>query len=382
QNVQSAGKQASEGIKTVGTGANAASQQLTRAERPMINSIDRTTAAMKAGGRTGAEYYETLARQRGVNEQVLAPYIAQLREAEKAQTVAQGSLNNMGLSAKQTTAALRQVPMQFTDIVVSLQAGQRPMTVLMQQGGQLKDIFGGIGPAARAMGGYIAGLINPFTVLAAAAGALYLAYSQGNKEAAAYSRALVMTGNAANVTTGELAMMAERLSEVAGTERRAAGILAEMASTGEIGAKQLERFAEVAVQLESKVGIPVSETVKRMAELGKSPLEASLKLNEQYRYLTEEVYRHIKALQDQGREEAAAVAAQNAFADAMAQRAQTVQQNLGLLEKAWKGVKDMATGAWDAMLDLGRADSPEKALQRQMDAIADTERRIAEQTNR
>src|SRR5690606_24128120 len=41
-----------------------------------------------------------------------------------------------------------------------------------------------------------------------------------------------------------------------------------------------------------------------------------------------------------------------------------------------------ATGAWDAMLDLGRADSPEKALQRQMDAIADTERRIAEQTNR
>jgi lambda family phage tail tape measure protein len=36
------------------------------------------------------------------------------------------------------------------------------------------------------------------------------------------------------------------------------------------------------------------------------------------------------------------------------QRAQDVQQNLGILEKAWNGVTGAAKGAWDAMLDVGR----------------------------
>jgi phage-related minor tail protein/predicted small metal-binding protein len=382
QSVQQSGQQAGAGVDAVGAGAGKASQQLTRSERSMVSSIQRTTAAMKAGGKVGADYYETLAKQRGISSEVLAPYLAQLREAERVQGVADKSLNTMGLSAKQTTAALRQVPMQFTDIAVALQGGQQPLTVLLQQGGQLKDMFGGIGPAARALGGYVAGLINPFTLLAAAAGITYVAFSQGQKETDAYSRALVMTGNAAGATTGELALMAERLKDVAGTEGRAASILAELASTGEVGAEQLEKFTTVAVQLESKVGIPVSETVKRLAELGKSPVEASLKLNEQYRYLTEEVYNHIKSLQEQGRESEAAAAAQSAFSDAMSQRAKEVEQNLGLLEKAWKGVKSMASSAWDAMLDIGRAVSPEEALQRQIKAVEVLEQRYAEMSAR
>src|SRR5689334_9755793 len=79
-------------------------------------------------------------------------------------------------SAKEMAFAMRGVPAQFTDIVTSLQAGQNPMTVFLQQGGQLKDMFGGIGPAARALSGYVIGLVNPFTLAAGAAGLLALAY--------------------------------------------------------------------------------------------------------------------------------------------------------------------------------------------------------------
>lgn len=64
------------------------------------------------------------------------------------------NMGSMQVSAAQTAAALRQVPAQFTDIVVSLQAGQSPLTVFLQQGGQLKDMFGGAGAAAKALGGY------------------------------------------------------------------------------------------------------------------------------------------------------------------------------------------------------------------------------------
>ena len=59
-------------------------------------------------------------------------------------------VQKLGISERQLAAAMRGVPAQLTDIVVSLQGGQRPLTVLLQQGGQLKDMFGGVVPAARA----------------------------------------------------------------------------------------------------------------------------------------------------------------------------------------------------------------------------------------
>ena len=55
------------------------------------------------------------------------------------------------------------IPAQMTDIVVGLSTGQSPFMVLMQQGGQLKDMFGGIGPAIKGVGTYVMGLVNPLT---------------------------------------------------------------------------------------------------------------------------------------------------------------------------------------------------------------------------
>ena len=86
------------------------------------------------------------------------------------QDAASQSMGNMTMSAKQTAFAMRGIPAQMTDIWVSIASGQKPMTVLLQQGGQLKDLFGGVGNAARAVGGYVLGMINPFTVLAGAIG--------------------------------------------------------------------------------------------------------------------------------------------------------------------------------------------------------------------
>ena len=43
------------------------------------------------------------------------------------------------------------LPAQFTDIFTQLAAGQSPMQILIQQGGQIKDSFGGVGNAVRAL---------------------------------------------------------------------------------------------------------------------------------------------------------------------------------------------------------------------------------------
>ena len=55
------------------------------------------------------------------------------------------SFDNLSISAAQAQASLRTLPAQFSDIVVSLQGGQNPLSVLLQQGSQIKDSFGGLG---------------------------------------------------------------------------------------------------------------------------------------------------------------------------------------------------------------------------------------------
>lgn len=87
-------------------------------------------------------------------------------------TAAEQAGRKVEMSSKQAAFAMRQLPMQMTDVVVGLSSGQSPFVVLMQQGSQLKDMFGGIGPAASAVGGYVMGMVNPFTVAAAAAATL------------------------------------------------------------------------------------------------------------------------------------------------------------------------------------------------------------------
>jgi len=193
---------------------------------------------------------------------------------------------------------------------------------------------------------------------AAALGALALAYKQGSVEADAYNRALIMSGNAAGASAGQLADMARQIGQTTdATQGKAAGVLAQLAGTGEVAASKLQQVTQVAIDLEKYAGQSVATTVQQFEALGKAPVQASLKLNEQYRYLTVAVYDQIKALEDQGRKEDAAQAAQDAYSSAMASRTAKLEQNLGAIERAWRSVTDTAKGAWDAMLGVGRKDT-------------------------
>jgi lambda family phage tail tape measure protein len=350
-----AGKQASEGVEAIGEGGQESAQKLDAATRNIIGSIQRTTAVVEAGSRSNRQYFEVLAAQRGVNTSTLKPYLDQLDAANAKQAVASQSLDKIGLSANQTTAALRQVPAQFTDIFVSLQGGQSPLQVFLQQGGQLKDLFGGIGPAAQALGGYILGLINPFTLLAAAAAGLAFAYKTGSEEADAFNRALILTGNAAGQTMSGLAEMARRLDGVVGTQSEAAAALTEFISAGATGADNLERFAATALRLEKTAGQAVSETAKQFYELGRAPLEASVKLNQATNFLTISLYEQIKALEEQGKTTEAATVAQKAYADAMDSRTGDIVANLGYIEAGWARVTKLTKEAIDEVKNFGRA---------------------------
>ncbi len=303
-------------------------------------------------------------------------YLGKLKDMRASVGQASAEFDKNGISAGQMKAALRGLPAQFTDIAVSLQGGQAPLTVLLQQGGQLKDMFGGIGPAAKAMGGYVAGLINPFSLAAASAGALALAYYQGSEEADRYRDAIILTGNASGVTADKLADMAKRLDEISGTQRNAAKAIAEIASTGKIAADEIGMVAQAAVMMESATGKAVSETVAEFVKLAEEPSKAIAELNKNQNFLTQAVYEQITALEKQGKTQEAARLAMETYSKELVERSSDVKKGLGTIERAWEGIKKVSSEAWDAMLNVGRRETDYDALAEINEQIEDAQRRL------
>ncbi len=378
QAVGAAGRQAGEGIAAMGEGAKKGADATLRETGRIRAALERLQAEAESGGKRNADYYERIAKLRGADISALQPAFEAARAAEAAQKAASGSLNTIGLSAAQTTQALRQVPMQFTDIVTSLASGQAPLQVFLQQGGQLKDTFGGAGNAVRALGGYVLGLINPFTLAAAGVAALGAGWALGSRESQEYTRALVLTGNAAGVTAEQLGQMARSLSTGSAiTQGKAAEVLTVIAKSGDVAAQSLQRYTQAAIELERAGGPAAEETAKAFSDLARDPLTASLRLTESTRYLTAATAEQIQQLLAQGRATDAAKLAQEAYANAIEQRTPELSSRLGLIERAWLGIKDAAKGAADAALEVGRDGGLSAQLERAQ-AYVDIARRLRE----
>ncbi len=282
-------------------------------------------------------------------------YSKKIEETRNRLTGFRDDLGKTGQSAAQTAFAMRMIPAQMTDIIVGLSTGQSPFMVLMQQGGQLKDMFGGIGPAIKGVGGYVLGLINPVTLAAAAVGVLGLAYYKGSQEQDEFYKSLTLSGNLVGKTTGQLAEMAARVSVVANsTTGVTAATLNQIVSSGKVAAESLERVTTAVVEISEATGIATEKLVGDFNDIAADPVAAITKLNDQYHFLTLATYNQIKALQDEGNQQDAARVASDAYANAMQQRASDIHQNLGILERAWDSLAKTAKGAWDAMLDIGR----------------------------
>jgi len=337
-------------------------------------------------GRTRSEFLELRAAKLGVSD-AAERYISRIKAEEQATEAlraktkaatdaarklleAQSAPAANGLSRKANNAALRNVPAQFTDIVVSLQGGQNPLTVVLQQGGQLKDMFNGAGNAAKALLGYVSSLVTPFTAVAAAAALVGLAYYQGSSEINAYNKSILLSGNYSGQTAGQLGDLAAGFRQVGVTQGAAAETLAAVVETGRIAAGELGLVTQATINLTKVGGKDMSAAIQNFVALGDDPVKASQKLNESYNYLTQAVYEQIKALQENGREDEAAALAQRTFASAINDRAAQVVASLGYIEGAYNSIMKSAKMAWDSMLDVGRETTMEDKLVEQRQLVA------------
>lgn len=221
--------------------------------------------------------------------------------------------------------------------------------------------------------------LSPLAVALGAAGAagvaLAVAANKGFAEQQAYQRAIILTGNAAGTTAGQLAAMAAQTDAVVGTQSMAADVLTQLVATGNVTRASLQQSAEAAISLQRSLGVEVSKTVAAFSALGDQPLKAAVKLNEAQHFLTMSTYEQIRALEQQGRTAEAAGVAQAAYAKVMNDRSKEMEGNLGTLQKGWRGLKEIASETWDAMLGVGRQSTVEQQLASVQIALASPIRR-------
>lgn len=106
QGVEQAAKKTGRAVDGIGSGSDGAAQRVEKATKSMIPAIQRATAAFESGERGSSKYFESIAKQRGANVDVLKPYLDKLDRAKAKQDAATGSLGKFGNAADQVRATV------------------------------------------------------------------------------------------------------------------------------------------------------------------------------------------------------------------------------------------------------------------------------------
>jgi len=300
-----------------------------------------------------ADAQKTLNTALGAGRINLAQHTKLMQQASTTYTRA-------SVSAGQTAQAYRQLPAQITDVATSLASGSPAWMVAIQQGGQIKDSFGGIGPAFRAISSLVTPMTIAITAAAAAVGVLGAAFVQIDRENQAYNLAIQSTGNFAGATRGRIEELAETARDASGITKGAArDVATQMVQSGKLGIETIGNLTRSVESYGLITGQTTDKAGQELTKLFEKPSEGAKQLNEQLHFLSLEQLRYITQLEDQGQREAAQLELSKRLADRIDGLA---NESLGGLQRAWRAVANVAKNAWDAMLDIGRPGTLERQI--------------------
>ena len=285
-------------------------------------------------------------------------------DARKTAGAVEQSLNRQALAAQkagisvgQYKAAMRTLPAQFTDIATQLAGGQNPWLILLQQGGQVKDSFGGMIPMFRGLAGAITLPMVGVTSLAVATGALAYAWYQGDSTLSEFNKTLVLSGNQAGLTADRMLTLS-RAGQAAGlTFNQAGESLAALVNAGVRGGEQFDAINQSVARFASASGVEVDKVAEAFGKLTTDPTSGLMAMARQFRNVTAEQIAYVAQLQRSGDEAGALQAANDIATKGFDEQTRRLKENMGTLEtwadKTGKAFKSM----WDAILDIGRPES-------------------------
>lgn len=349
-----------------------------------FNSLDEQHAQLVAhfeAGRingTQFEHFNTILNQ---TRERLSGVADVLPEALSRQEAA---ARRAGISVGQYSAALRTLPAQFTDIATQLAGGQSPFLILLQQGGQIKDSFGGLGPMLQALRdalfgfneesretsesaagisdaaeglnntseaaeklGRAGGLLNTLNLaiagsvglLALLAGAAYSSSQQFDNVA----RSLILMGGAGFSSMQQLNDAAKDVADNAGASLAdSVDTLVQLNDTGKYTADQMTKIAK-SIMTMGDAGLDTKAALADFSRLASDPIKALASLNQQYGFVDEAMMKHIITLEKTKGKTAAANEAITLFANTMEDRSNKIVEATDNIGQAWNGLKAFAS---------------------------------------
>jgi hypothetical protein len=322
-----------------------------------IASLDRAYNSMT---KTRSELFAMEAAERGLTERA-APMIAKLAEAERNIGKFGIAAAGAGAKSKITQYEIQTLHYTVSDVVASLASGISPLTILLQQGGQVRDVFGSFGAVFQKVGQ----LLTPFRVgvgaAAAAVGALAYAMYEGAQQSRAFADAMTLTGDFAGQTEGQFNSLVKTIASTGEVSASAAREFAQaLVATGEVGPKVFAAAAEAAARYGQATGKNAKEVASDFAAMSQGVEKWASEHNKQLNFVTAAQLRHIRELEEQGK----TVEAQAAVYDLLNERLHKLEPNLGTLDRAIRATTNFWHGFWDAAFDVGRAETIEDKIAR------------------
>lgn len=288
---------------------------------------------------TKTELLELKAAQLGVSTQA-APLIAAMNK----QTVA---TNAAGLSAGEYKNALRILPMQITDVVTSLASGMPVWLVAIQQGGQIKDSFGGVGNTFKVLLSYL----NPVTVGMGAMGIALAGLAKAGYDSyrsiTDMKNALIETGGFAAASAADLDQIANKIADTSNaTIGSVREIATELAKSGKYTQDQIRNITRATAEWSAATGRATSDIISDFGKIADDPVKGLAKLNEQYNFLEKGQLTYINGIVKTKGETEAVTEATKLFADTMEERMSKIAGTATPLEKMWTDIKKWSSDAW------------------------------------
>lgn len=334
-------------------GTAAAAKKLQDSERQDAAALQNLRAAADP---VAASLNELREQKELINSQLLKGNIEaeEYRKLSQQIDAARKSLRGLNkesgggepISDHQRKFADRFLPNQVHDAGRSLLAGMPALTVLLEQGSQVKDMYGSIGEAMKGVGRYLSKMLNPWILTAAAIGGVaYAAYS-ANESLEKLTRGLILAGRSSldiDAAASRISGLNHAISGVSyGTISSA---YQEVASNAQIAGSDIERVTKAAVELAHAGGQSAKDTAAEFASIGKDPVSAITTLNEKYGMFDASIAQVVLRLREQGRETEAAALEQKAYLDTIEQRAKDAAEHMSPLTSAWEKVKESTTDA-------------------------------------
>lgn len=203
-------------------------------------------------------------------------------------------------AARRTARRITQLSPQISDIVTQAFSGTNPLTILVQQGPQIADIFGGIPTLLRAIPPHVYAIAAAFAAVAIPTAIVSTRF----REITAQTRQLEAIARTVNPQiagmAGSFRDLTLEIERVGSSRKDAMATVSELARVRQLGAGMIGSLGTLAPDVVTQLGGSIPEAAKKLAEAFSGGSAAIRELDATLNFLEPDELKEIERMERAG----------------------------------------------------------------------------------